>query len=164
MPCAGPQLAQEARVLRRWKIPNLAPVERRLSAIDLLRHSVCVRQCARRLRQNSDALVITNSLDAYPGSLRQHTDGNWLGRLHVLVSYQFSRSAPARCSQSWGPTLVNLSRRHRRSRHAQTPVRLAQAKVAQVVLTNAVARGTKDAECLKAAVFGWLQMRAFADS
>ena len=42
-------------------------------------------------------------------------------------------------------------------------VRLAQANVAQVVLTNAVARGTKDAERLKAAVFGWLQMRAFAD-
>jgi hypothetical protein len=42
-------------------------------------------------------------------------------------------------------------------------VRLAQANVARVVLTNAVARGTKDAERLKAAVFGWLQMRAFAD-
>jgi len=40
---------------------------------------------------------------------------------------------------------------------------LAKANVAQVVLTNAVARGTKDAERLKAAVFGWLQMRAFAD-
>jgi hypothetical protein len=42
-------------------------------------------------------------------------------------------------------------------------VMLAKANVAQVVLTNAVARGTKDAERLKAAVFGWLQMRAFAD-
>jgi hypothetical protein len=42
-------------------------------------------------------------------------------------------------------------------------VRLAQANVAQVVLTNAGARGTKDAERLKAAVFGWLQIRAFAD-
>jgi hypothetical protein len=42
-------------------------------------------------------------------------------------------------------------------------VRLAQADVAQVVLRNAVARGTKDAELLKAAVFGWLQMRALAD-
>jgi hypothetical protein len=42
-------------------------------------------------------------------------------------------------------------------------VRLAQANVAQVVLTNAVTRGTKDAERLKAAVFGWLEMRAFAD-
>jgi hypothetical protein len=42
-------------------------------------------------------------------------------------------------------------------------VRLAKANVAQVVLTNAVARGTKDADRLKAAVFGWLQMRGFAD-
>jgi hypothetical protein len=42
-------------------------------------------------------------------------------------------------------------------------VKLAKAKVAQVVLTNAVARGTKDAACLKAAVFRWLQARAFAD-
>jgi hypothetical protein len=49
------------------------------------------------------------------------------------------------------------------SRRSRSTARLAQANVAQVVLTNAVARGTKDAERLKAAVFGWLQMRAFAD-